>query len=216
MKTPTSVPGISISRPFSRRGRFKPGSLCHESVCRGFTLLEILVVTAIIGLFVGIVVLSTDLAGFERRLEQEARRLSTLIDFASDEALLQTQDFGLFVCEDSYHFFVYNYEVDDWTPYSARPFEARTLDPEMFALLRIDDREVVLSPSAADAFPRDWSSPPTEDELEDMPDPQIVILSSGEVTPFQIEFLRRSQAFDPGVVLNVAFDGESEIEQNAF
>jgi len=202
---PTSVPGISINRNSSWRG----------GRSRGFTLLEMLVVVAIIGLFVGAAVLSTDFVSFERKLEQEANRLSTIISFASDEALLQTQDFGIFICDDSYHFFIYSYEVEDWIPYGATPFEPRRFEDDMLVALSIDDREVILETEFA-AFPRQMSQELTEEDLDELPDPQIVILSSGEVTPFRLEFLRESEIFEPGVLLNVAFDGQSEIVHSEF
>jgi general secretion pathway protein H len=179
-------------------------------LCRGFTLLEMLVVVAIIGVFVGVVVLSTDLVSYERRLEQEARRLDTVVSFATDEALLQSQDFGIYICEDSYHFFVFSYEVEDWIPYAIRPFEPRRLDDDMVLNLWLEDRQVILE-TEAEAFPPRLTEELTEEDLDEFPDPQIVILSSGEVTPFQLEFLRRSEPLNAGVVLNMAFDGESEL-----
>lgn len=200
---PISVTGISTES----RHRDLP------RLVRGFSLLEILVVVAIIGIFVGVTVLSTDLVGFERRLEQEANRLASLISFASDEALLQTQDFGILVCDDSYHFFIYDYDSADWIPYLARPFEARFFDSDMLVALSIDDRQVELE-TAADAFPSTSTGVLADEELDEMPDPQIVILSSGEITPFQVEFMRESEPGDSGVLLNVAFDGQSEVTRS--
>jgi general secretion pathway protein H len=174
-----------------------------------------MVVVAIIGIFVGVVVLSTDLVSDERRLEQEARRLDTIVSFAADEALLQTQDFGILICEDSYHFFVYSYDVEDWVPYGVRPFEPRRLDEDMSLALKLEDRDIILE-TEAEAFDPQRSEQLTVEELDDLPDPQIVILSSGEVTPFQVEFLRRSAEFEPGVVLNMAFNGKSELTYDGF
>ena len=202
---PTSVPGSLTSVESPGRG--------HGS--RGFTLLEIMVVVAIIGIFVGVVVLSTDLVSDERRLEQEARRLDTIVSYAADEALLQTQDFGILICEDSYHFFVYSYDVEDWIPYDVRPFEPRRVGEDMLLALKLEDREIVLK-TEAEAFDPQRSEELTEQDLDDLPDPQIVILSSGEVTPFQVEFKSRSAEFDPGVVLNMAFNGKSELTYDGF
>jgi general secretion pathway protein H len=201
---PTSNPGTSVRREFSGRG----------ASSRGFSLLEIMVVVAIIGIFVGVTVLSTDLVSYERRLEQEARRVGTILDFATDEALLQSQDFGLLICEDGYHFFIYNYEIEDWLPYAADPFEDYLLDEDMLLTLRLDDNDVVLE-TTEEAYPENWSLPLSEEELDRMPKPQITILSSGEVTPFELGFRRASDLFEPGATLNVAFDGEYEVVRSA-
>ena len=212
---PTSDPGISGKRGLPGRG----------AQSRGFSLLEIMVVVAIIGIFVGVTVLSTDLVSFERRLEQEARRIGTILSFAADEALLQSQDFGLLICEDGYHFFIFNYEIEDWIPYAVRPFDGHMLDDDMLLTLRLDDAEVVLE-TTAEAYPRDLArKAPSRasrrpagrrhGDLDQLPDPQIVILSSGEVTPFELGFLRESDLYAPGVTLEVAFDGEYEVVRDA-
>lgn len=200
---PTSGPGLSNRRVLAGRA----------ALARGFTLLEILVVVAIIGIFIGVTVLSTDLVNYERRMEQEAKRLGTILGFASDEALLQSKDFGLLICEDGYHFFIYDYDVDDWIPYSVKPFETHMLDDDMQLALRLDDTNVVLETTDA-AYPPNWSLPLTDADREKMPDPQITILSSGEITPFQLEFQRASQLYEPGVGLSVAFNGDYEVARS--
>ena len=63
---------------------------------------------------------------------------------------------------------------------------------------------------------REFSIPPSDDDLEEMPEPQIFILSSGEITPFQLELLRESDPLAPGMTLNMAFNGDSEVSASEF
>ncbi|MEE3236852.1 MAG: type II secretion system protein, partial [Pseudomonadota bacterium] len=62
---------------------------------RAFTLIEILVVLAIIGILVSITFLSFGILSDDDRLGREARRLSSLIEMVSNEAATQGRDFGL-------------------------------------------------------------------------------------------------------------------------
>ena len=80
---PTSVTGISTSSPAARAAQ------------RGFSLLELLVVVAIIGILVGAVVLSVNVVGSDREVEQETRRLQGLIDLLHEDSLMQSRDYGL-------------------------------------------------------------------------------------------------------------------------
>ena len=52
-----------------------------------------------------------------------------------------------------------------------------------------------------------------QDEDDEPPEvqPQILLFSSGEVTPFDLEFLRESDILEPGYLLSMDFDGQYEV-----
>lgn len=176
---------------------------------RGFSLLEILVVVAIIAIFVGVAVLSTDLVAFDRRLQQQAVRLETLIRYASEEALLQTVDYGILFDETGYRFVYLDQTVNPaaWRLLPSEILAPHQLEDDMVFDLKIDDTEVELEPAelilpVSEA--EDGTPPP-------YPPPHVMVISSGEITPFEIRILRASDVLDPGILLAVTFDGRSEV-----
>jgi len=165
---------------------------------KGFSLLELLVVVAIIGIFVGITVLSVDIAGNDRESEQEAFRLKSLIDLLREDALLQGLDYGIHFNRGGYQFYFYDYERRSWLlPADDRLLVPREIPETIELAVVVDDREVKLE-RAPDL------------ENGETGQPQIMILSSGEMTPFTVELYRD---FDgPGFMLTAQFDGDMEIE----
>lgn len=172
----------------------------------GFTLLELLVVTAIIGLFAGVAVLSIGVVGDERDLERESLRLRSLLELVREEALMQSRDFGVLFAEDGYRFYIYDYAQSRWVePMNDRLLAARELEPPLRLDLRVEDRDLLLaafdsSSSASDA-----------DEDENEPEPQVMILSSGEMTPFELSFRRESDG--ASLTLTGGLDGGFEVEE---
>jgi general secretion pathway protein H len=81
----------------------------NSAAQRGFSLLELMVVVAIIGIIIGAVLLSASIVGRDRDryAEQEAQRLRSLIDLLHEESLMQTRDYGVMFTETGYRFRTY-------------------------------------------------------------------------------------------------------------
>lgn len=131
---------------------------------RGFTLLEVLVTLALIGILTGVAVLSVSgLSSPGSRLDSETRRLAVRIEHHRDEAVLLGETRGLLLAPDRYHLLRRSSD-GEW-----RILDDGHILPEGFQLgLRVDDRSVTL-------------------EFEAEPPPQILLTATGELSPFRIE-----------------------------
>lgn len=142
----------------------------------GFTLLEVMVVIVIIAVVVGLAVISLG-DNAANRLDEESRRLRTLIRLAADEAVLQGYEIGIAVQTDGYEFQVYDDLSRQWSRMADdRMFRPRKMPDGISMELFLDDQELVL--------------PVADDEQADdtlLPQPQLLLLSSGEMTPFELE-----------------------------
>jgi general secretion pathway protein H len=169
---------------------------------RGFSLLELLVVIAIIGILVGAVVLSTDVVGADRDVEQEVQRLRSMIGLLHEEALMQGRDYGLMFTSTGYRFYVYDYKQLQWAePAQDRLLREHALARPLELALALEDREVKLV--------REFES----QEIEN-PEPQVLILASGEVTPFELDVYRDRTGGH--FKLTAEIDGTTEVSRDGF
>ena len=112
---------------------------------RGFTLIEIMIVVVIIGIISAGVLLSVNLTGRDRDLEKESDRLLTLLNYAREQAEMQTRDYGIVVHSDGYQFVAYDARRQVWREvYEDDALHVRKLPDGLDFKLLVDARPVVL------------------------------------------------------------------------
>jgi len=189
---PTLVTGISTER----------GPVLERFRSAGFSLLELLVVVAIIGIFVGVAVLSIGITGNDRESEHQISRLKTLLDLVREEALMQNRDFGVFFSGSAYRFYTYDYQLQSWlSPADDDLLSEHDLGAPLALDLVVEDREIVLD---SEFNPKDDADPK----------PQVLILASGEMTPFEARISRSPTG--GRYVLTAGVDGSMEVSSDGF
>jgi len=135
----------------------------------GFTLIEIVVVIVIIGVILSFATLSIGSGGLEQKLEQEAQRLASLLQLASQEAIMQSKEMGVFFETDGYRFYVL--QGQKWQALTEQDdiFRPRRLPIGMQTDIRLEGQPITLNQTNNT--------------------PQLLILSSGEFIPFEVRFI---------------------------
>jgi general secretion pathway protein H len=136
---------------------------------RGFTLLELMVVLVIIGVLLSFVGLSTGGDSRAEQMQREATRLIALIDMASEQAVLRSEQLAIRFGDADYEFMLL--QAGKWAALQDDgPLRARELPRGMELRLELEE------------------NPPPGLQAEDTEAPQVFLLSSGEMTPFTLTF----------------------------
>jgi general secretion pathway protein H len=133
----------------------------------GFTLIEMLVVVVIIGILASTVVLGFVGSDREQNLRTEAERLAALIEMARSEAVQRNEEWGVSINATGYQFLVFNPHNHTWIEQKNGPFHPRRT-ADMTLSVKVDQLTM-----------------PGENANESAPN--IIMFSSGEQTPFEIE-----------------------------
>jgi general secretion pathway protein H len=138
----------------------------RRSEQRGFSLIEIIVVVAIIAVLASAITLSVNAVGAPRMVEREARRIEALVALACERAEISGRDVGVHLGTNSYGFSVFL--PAGWRIEGGGALRPRELPKGLALDARRDGIALELAP-----------------ELPD--EPQLVCFASGELTPFALE-----------------------------
>lgn len=162
-----------------------------------FSLIEILVVIAIIGIVMSIALLSMGLLSDDRDLQKEGRRFIALAGVAQDEATMQGREFGIEFMVDSYRFVEFDPLANVWGEiFGDDTLRLRQLPEESEFDLFIEGQRVLLDPEPARFEDPEEAS---KAALTETYAPHILVFSSGDMSPFELHILRPEH--DQAVIL---------------
>jgi general secretion pathway protein H len=141
----------------------------------GFTLIEMLVVVFIIGIIATGVLLSVSITGTDHELQTESERLATLMNYARDEAEIQTRELGLACSANGYAFYAFDPRTALWDNITEDDaLRARTLPAGLTLRLNVEGHDIVFKPP----------------NKEDPKKPDIMIFSNGDLSAFELTVVR--------------------------
>jgi general secretion pathway protein H len=167
----------------------------------------------IIAILLTLAVLSLGILGDDDNLNREVRRISSLIELVTDEATTQGRDFGMEFMTAGYRFVEYDPLLDQWFEVIGDDYLVqRNLDEGVEFELFLEERRVLLHIDAQ-------QTEENEDEQESQRDltddyiPHVLIMSSGDVTPFELRLVRNADRSE--IALTMSLAGELEITSDA-
>lgn len=137
---------------------------------KGFTLLELLVALVLIGIILSFATLTLD-SGEDRRIKEEANRFYSLVKLAQEESILNDRELSLEIDANGYRFTVLSDKGEE--AIEDPVFRERVFAEYIHPVINIEENQFNLK------------SQKDKDKTQSV---KIFILSSGELTPFQIEF----------------------------
>ena len=162
---------------------------------RAFTLIELLVVIVIIGSMLSLAVCSMGSAGGGRELRGEAERLAAVLALLLEEATLYNREYGLQLRSDGYRVLAYDEGRGEWAAPAAS--HDHPLPSWIRLDLQLDGSALTLPPVA---------SKDDDESAGSKLQPQLLLLSSGELSPFSLQLSDRRPA---GQAYELTSDGFS-------
>lgn len=160
---------------------------------RGFTILEILVVVAVISIIASTILLNTTLSRPETELKKHATILGKTLQLLMQEAILEDRNYALSLMPGGFQ--ILEYDGNAWTA---------SKDPYFLSLQKKHDfsDELVIDTNIIKI------------EKTEEPQPHILILASGEMTVFQWHIEDRENnlrvRINSGMLGNILIEGPAE------
>jgi general secretion pathway protein H len=162
---------------------------------KGFTLLEVLVVIALIGLIISAIQFNFSTKRPEDGLKKVSQQFSSLFESAANYGLLNNIELGLYLNENSYQFL--GYDGEKWSEIPNQDWlVAQELPEGITFTLALDDLPIetplLFDSSVFSAENEEYLSFNTIEREKDAKEkvliPQVYILSGGDITPFSLTF----------------------------
>jgi general secretion pathway protein H len=172
----------------------------------GFTLLELMVVLVLIGIIFSFAMLSMRGTDISDLMDQETRRLATLLELAADEAVLRGEELAVNFTDDGYEFLVLQDNI--WrSPEEDGLLKAYSLPADIELRLEVEDDLPELGNLAGREDQHD------EEDGEEKLTPQVFILSSGEITPFSVTLMSLQSTYRYHLTVSLLGKVSLEIEE---
>ena len=163
----------------------------NPAAARGFTLIEVLVVIVLIA-----IIMSTVMAGFvgideQQEVEGYVERMVTRIEMARDRAVQRNREWGIYVERDTLAFAEFDERNGEWIPRHERAYQHEDGEADYRYDVKVE------------AYQGDSD----EEEL-----PDIILFSSGEVTPFELIISSETYATAPWTLSSDGFTRTESVE----
>lgn len=161
----------------------------------GFTLIEIMLVLALMGLMISVVSYTALGTSNYDKVNDEAKRFQVVFDMASDYAVLNQMQLGIRIDEDENTYtYVALDDEDKWIELPDQKLFASYQLPEYMTLqLVLDDLPWEQEDQLFERGVFDETLSVSEENIEigneediPPPPPQLFLLSSGDITPFEL------------------------------
>lgn len=183
----------------------------REFLSKGFTLIEVMVVVAIIGVVATLVQFTFAGNRPEDVLKESSARFSAIFEVASDYGMLNNIELGVMIKKDSYQFL--GFDGIKWVEVPEQDWLSTVKLPEGVEMtlslddLPIDEPLLFDADTFKEKSEEDFSLLSEEDQKKQMI-PQIYVLSGGEITPFSVMFQfgeQSPQAIADDAVMDLAY-----------
>jgi len=168
-----------VKQPISATGTSTPKRALRRGLTqRGFTLWELLIVVAIVAITISVVQLAPGLSDETRDLKRTGKELGKLFRLLNQEAVFENRNYAISVQDNG--FFVLEFNEGKWLRSPETFFVRIKMTESQRSQLIIENQIIDISEKT-------------------QPEPHILILSSGEMTPF--EWRISDEVIQSGIVL---------------